>query len=404
MPSPAIAASGLASSFGGQIASQAIGQASGGLIGQLFGGWNARRQWKYQRKQMELQQQYQLEQMQKQFEYQQQMFDYENSYNEPSKVMDRYRSAGINPAAVLGQSGASMSATMSPSSPPSGGPVSGGVPVSPAPGQSLGNAALEASQVRLNNASAAELGTRSDLNTEKATTEESVRNVLSASVDEKTMNAYFTQQKAIYQSMSNTRFGELTDAQISEMIAHANNLMASANLSNEQVNLVKEQCAETIMRANLEQQLSDTSSSLSKLYQSQTGFVSLQIQDLRNNIDSLKASNSFKVMRMVKNSKGGYEMVPHTITCDAYQARALTIQLGAELGANEAARSFIVSDWENSNQIRGTVQGYTSAGASLINAVSNAVSAAKPTPHAQRVERYDRDGSFIGGYTSQKLY
>lgn len=389
------------STFGGQLLGNAASQASSGLIGQLFGGWNARRQWKYMKKQMELQQQYQLEQMQKQYEYQRNMFDYSNAYNEPAKVIARYQAAGINPAAVMGTSGASMSATMSPASAPSGGPVSGGSPVSPAPSPTSGNLALEASQVRVNNATATELSTRSDLNQEKSFTEESVRNVLSATVDEKVANSYFLEQKSIYQDIVNQRYGDITDAQILQLLASANNLLASANLSNEQVNLVKAQAAETLMRAELDKQLIDTNSELSRLYRSQNGFIGLTSKDLRNNIDSLKNTQTFTVQMMVKDSNTGkYEMRPATMKLNGYQAKALALQLSAQLGANEAARSFIVSDWEEANQIRGTVQGYTFAGSSLINAVSNAIDSAKPSSGRPSLGReyYGPSGDFIGGY------
>lgn len=139
MPAPAAAAAAL--SFG-----QALGQSSAstgatglisGALGQLFGGMNARRQWRYQQKQMKLQQQYALEQMQKQAELSysnwQKQFDYENAYNDPTKVFDRYLKAGVTPAAVLGSSGVGVNATMSSGSagmPSASGP-SGGAPVSP---------------------------------------------------------------------------------------------------------------------------------------------------------------------------------------------------------------------------------------------------------------------------------
>ena len=120
------AASGAASSFGSYGGS--------GLGSALFGGISAKRQWKYAKKQMALQQQYALEQMTKSAEYQlkhdKSMFDYENAYNDPSKVFERFVKAGINPAAVLGQSGASIGATIgtgSGSAPSAGGPSSSGV-------------------------------------------------------------------------------------------------------------------------------------------------------------------------------------------------------------------------------------------------------------------------------------
>lgn len=139
MPAP-IAASA-AASFGHALGQSAASTGTTGLIsgalGQLFGGMNARRQWRFQQKQMALQQKYALEQMQKQSELSyanwQKQFDYENSYNDPSKVFDRYLKAGVTPAAVLGSSGVGVNATMAGGSaglPSASGP-SGGAPVSP---------------------------------------------------------------------------------------------------------------------------------------------------------------------------------------------------------------------------------------------------------------------------------
>lgn len=138
MPAP-IAAAGAATSFGRALGESAASTGTTGLIngflGQLFGGMNARRQWKFQQKQMKLQQQYALEQMQKQSELSyanwQKQFDYENAYNDPSKVFDRYLKAGVTPAAVLGSSGVGVNATMSggSASMPSASGPSGGAPI-----------------------------------------------------------------------------------------------------------------------------------------------------------------------------------------------------------------------------------------------------------------------------------
>lgn len=102
----------MGSTFGTAIANYG----GSGIGGALFGGITAKRQWKYAQKQMALQQQYALEQMQKSAEYQlthdKTMFDYENAYNEPTKVFERFAQAGMNPAAVLGSSGASIGATI----------------------------------------------------------------------------------------------------------------------------------------------------------------------------------------------------------------------------------------------------------------------------------------------------
>lgn len=133
--------SSAAASFGQALGQSAASTGTTGLItgalGQLFGGMNARRQWRFQQKQMKLQQQYALEQMQKQSELSyanwKKQFDYENAWNDPSRVFDRYLKAGVTPAAVLGSSGVGVNATMSGGSaamPSASGP-SGGASVSP---------------------------------------------------------------------------------------------------------------------------------------------------------------------------------------------------------------------------------------------------------------------------------
>ena len=122
-------------------ASSAGSSIGGGIADALFGGIAARRNWKYKQKEMALQQQYALEQMSKSAEFQlshdKQMFDYQNAYNDPSAVLARNLDAGLNPAAVLGQSGVGVSATIPTSS---GGAPSGHGPV--ASGSGGGIAAL----------------------------------------------------------------------------------------------------------------------------------------------------------------------------------------------------------------------------------------------------------------------
>lgn len=122
MPIPVAAATSFGQALGQSAASTGTTGLITGALGQLFGGMNARRQWRFQQKQMKLQQQYALEQMQKQSELSyanwQKQFDYENAYNDPSKVFDRYLKAGVTPAAVLGSSGVGVNATMSGGSAP----------------------------------------------------------------------------------------------------------------------------------------------------------------------------------------------------------------------------------------------------------------------------------------------
>lgn len=137
MPADSFAAL-MGQSFGMNAASSAGSSAGAGFADALFGGISARRNWKYKQKEMALQQQYALEQMSKSAEYQlahdKQMFDYQNAYNDPSAVLERNLSAGLNPAAVLGQSGVGVSATIPTSS---GGAPSGHAPVASGSGGGL---------------------------------------------------------------------------------------------------------------------------------------------------------------------------------------------------------------------------------------------------------------------------
>lgn len=135
---PAGFAAMMAQSLGANAAASAGSSAGAGMADALFGGISARRNWKYKQKEMALQQQYALEQMTKSAEFQlahdKQMFDYQNAYNDPSAVLERNLAAGFNPAAVLGQSGVGVSATIPTAS---GGAPSGHGPVASGSGGGL---------------------------------------------------------------------------------------------------------------------------------------------------------------------------------------------------------------------------------------------------------------------------
>lgn len=148
----------------------AAGISAGGQVASGLFKPSLKRQWEYQQKQMKLQQQYALEQMQKQGEINyanwQKQFDYENSYNDPSKVFERYMKAGVTPAAVLGNSGVGINATMSGGSAgsvgasgPSGGSFDFSSPLPPGAGSAAASTALEAmgvnSTIERNKAAAA---------------------------------------------------------------------------------------------------------------------------------------------------------------------------------------------------------------------------------------------------------
>lgn len=135
---PAGFAAMMAQSLGANAAASAGSSAGAGMADALFGGISARRNWRYKQKEMALQQQYALEQMTKSAEFQlahdKQMFDYQNAYNDPSAVLERNLAAGLNPAAVLGQSGVGVSATIPTAS---GGAPSGHGPVASGSGGGL---------------------------------------------------------------------------------------------------------------------------------------------------------------------------------------------------------------------------------------------------------------------------
>ena len=135
---PAGFAAMMAQSLGMNAAASAGSSAGAGMADALFGGISARRNWRYKQKEMALQQQYALEQMTKSAEFQlahdKQMFDYQNAYNAPSAVLERNLAAGLNPAAVLGQSGVGVSATIPTAS---GGAPSGHGPVASGSGGGL---------------------------------------------------------------------------------------------------------------------------------------------------------------------------------------------------------------------------------------------------------------------------
>lgn len=77
----------------------------------ISAGIKNRKMWKYRQREMALQQKYALEQMQAQYDFNKKMWDESNKYNDPSAIFERFRKAGINPAGVLGSSGASMQAS-----------------------------------------------------------------------------------------------------------------------------------------------------------------------------------------------------------------------------------------------------------------------------------------------------
>lgn len=110
----------------GSSAASAIGNAAYAGTSALFGGIQARRNWKYKRKEMALQQDYNLKNMQKQFDYQQEAWNRENEYNDPRNAVARWRLAGISPQAVFGNSPGGAGVAGSAGTPDVSNPSAGG--------------------------------------------------------------------------------------------------------------------------------------------------------------------------------------------------------------------------------------------------------------------------------------
>lgn len=110
----------------GSTAAGAVGNVASGVTNALFGGIQARRNWKYKQKEMALQQKYNLENMQKQFDYQQEAWNRENRYNDPRNASARWRLAGISPNAVFGNSPGGAGVAGSAGTPDVSNPSAGG--------------------------------------------------------------------------------------------------------------------------------------------------------------------------------------------------------------------------------------------------------------------------------------
>ena len=110
----------------GSSAAAAVGNAGYAGTSALFGGIQARRNWKYKKKEMALQQKYNFENMQRQFDYQQEAWRRENEYNDPRNATARWRLAGISPQAVFGNSPGGAGVAGSAGTPDVSNPSAGG--------------------------------------------------------------------------------------------------------------------------------------------------------------------------------------------------------------------------------------------------------------------------------------
>lgn len=105
--------SGFFSGFSGAGSGLALGVGSNliqGGLDQLWSSFNAKRNWKYQKKALAKQFDYNIQAADHTFDNQLKAWNLENEYNSPSAQMQRYKEAGLNPLLVYGnqQTGASL--------------------------------------------------------------------------------------------------------------------------------------------------------------------------------------------------------------------------------------------------------------------------------------------------------
>lgn len=372
LPAAAAAAAAGSSSawqgFGANLAQSSATGASNGLLGQLFAGVNARRQWKYKQKEMELQQKYALEQMQRSFDLQKQVFDYTNEYNDPAAVLERYRNAGINAPGVLGSSGVGMQATMSPTSGPSGagihasgiGPVGSGS-LDPTSAASIG---VARSQEAFNYAAAGNQSANERLTDQRVLSERAYGDLLKEQISATHWQAHINEQNAIMARWDANSRPDFIDASLSELRARANNLISSSALNDEQSKLVREQTATEIVRrylssAQIKEVYSrirlNTSSEALNYSQVEVSKMISEYYDLMNQGMDRELQSMLDTRQITyKNEKG--EMVTETL--DAFDAAALRTFLGVLDQSFINSRDQIVANWERANQWRETITDY----------------------------------------------
>lgn len=407
-------------SFGGMLGLGAASSAAGGLINQAFAGVNARRQWKYQQKQMALQQQYALEQMQKQQDYQKEMFDYQNAYNDPSAVLKRYLAAGLNPSAAFGSSGSNIQGTVPGGSGAgtAGLPSPGTVP-SGAPSSSPLSEGLAVAQMRALTAQADKDDSQANLNDKMIVTQGELSSLYAAQGKESLAREGLLSMQSAVESIKLSFWGkkgdEYIDGLLNNLKASTEKLTQEAGLTEAQIPTARIGTINAVLDGLLTVQNIENAGQQGELLKAQTlmvnnqaRYISFQAEDLQNNIKSLAASNQLTLWTG-KYDKDG-ERIMETVNLSGYDARAMSIHLGALVGAREAVVRDIDSNWARTDHWTSTITSYLgtilSLGSTAI-AGGRAVTAAKVgKAYTQSVanqsaprttEYYDGAGTFVGG-------
>lgn len=350
------------SSSGFDVIGNSANNMASGLINQLFGGWNARRQWKYTRKQMELQQQYALERMQQEYDYQRQVFDYTNEYNDPTNVVSRYSAAGINPAAVFGSGSVSNPTTISSSPGGSGSGVGstastpgGGMPTAAAPG----SAALNYSQASKNIAEGDYYRSASSNQSAQALTEESYRLLLNAKVGETSANEFLLKQEGLIKQAAASISTEKASWELTQLKASVDDLTASADLKEEQVKEVRSRVLHNLMQTLCAKSQSELNSSQANYFFQLATDKYYQIQ-----------GNLKEFTLPYKDPQTGKETM---YTVDGYSAQGFITSIGAIRALYQNYIDSVLADWANPNQWNDSIQGYIDSIGSVLESVANIV-------------------------------
>lgn len=401
----------------GSAGASSFGSSAGsGLGNALFGGISAKRQWKYAQKQMALQQQYALEQMAKSAEYQlrhdKSMFDYENAYNDPSKVFERFAKAGINPAAVLGQSGASVGATIgtgSGSAPSAGGPSASGVIGSGAafngnPTAIAQNALLEATKdkaredARLSAAQATRIENETQGSSYYKTMADLNQQLLAHNVsDAKSMAAYHSALATIEQSAA--QYADLTATynfqqvvgDYAKTVEEYRHLKA---LNDAQIPIMEQMVAADLALTLAQAYAANSRASLDSILGEQ---AKIDLADLENWF-AVNWQSEISVPEV--DSKGKPTGSSRKMTGKEIQEYLLGIGT-ASAGQRLSGNWFDIRSQKNAF-------GYSIAKTVIAAAVAAAVTrgrgSAAPTDFEQTTSHADRYGEFVGGTTVRRSY
>lgn len=406
----------LGSTLGSSAATSLGNYGGNGIGGAIFGGISAKRQWKYAQKQLALQQQYALEQMAKSAEYQlnhdKSMFDYENAYNDPSKVFERFTKAGINPAAVLGQSGAAVGATIgtgSGSAPSAGGPsASGSIGSAPAfsgdPTAIAQNALLDATKhkaqedARLSAAQATRIENETQGSSYYKAMADLNQQLLSHNVDDsKSMAAYHSALATIQQSAA--QYADLTATYNFQQVVgdYANTVEEYRHLkslNDAQIPIMEQMVAADLSLTLAQAYAANSRASLDSILGEQ---AKIDLADLENWF-AVNWQSEISVPDV--DSRGKPTGSSRKMTGKQIQEYLLGI------GAASAGQS-LPGNWfdirSQKNQFGYSIA-KTVIAAAAAAAVTRGRGSAVPTDFEQTTSHADRHGEFVGGTTVRRSY